>query len=357
MNYLIKFFFIILLFIQSNTFADENKIIFKVNKNIFSTVDLKNRIKYLEILNSSNFEPDMKIELINDYVSSVIFFEYVKNNNLLNNMLEKETNKFYDQIILNNNEIKNHLNDETIKNNIKYDFSRKIVLENILDNYKEYIFSNSNDINFIYNYKIKYITLPIENIIINKDFKKIINSQNFIQLMNYLDEKNILYHFEEVEIKDFNKIDKKIKNLTNNNKKYLLEKNLNFYKIIKVEKKLGISNGVYFRLVNLETNQKLIEGNENCNYIKSLDSIKSSKEYDFNKLNNEIKNNLVSINDFIIFKNNNLFNYIFLCEIRVNEEFLKEININKKINIMAKNIELDFINKYSKIYNTKKYYE
>ena len=357
MNYLIKFFFIILLFIQSNTFADENKIIFKVNKNIFSTVDLKNRIKYLEILNSSNFEPDMKIELINDYVSSVIFFEYVKNNNLLNNMLEKETNKFYDQIIFNNNDIKNHLNDETIKNNIKYDFSRKIVLENILDNYKEYIFSNSNDINFIYNYKIKYITLPIENIIINKDFKKIINSQNFIQLMNYLDEKNILYHFEEVEIKDFNKIDKKIKNLTNNNKKYLLEKNLNFYKIIKVEKKLGISNGVYFRLVNLETNQKLIEGNENCNYIKSLDSIKSSKEYDFNKLNNEIKNNLVSINDFIIFKNNNLFNYIFLCEIRVNEEFLKEININKKINIMAKNIELDFINKYSKIYNTKKYYE
>ena len=65
----------------------------------------------------------------------------------------------------------------------------------------------------------------------------------------------------------------------------------------------------------------------------------------------------VSINDFIIFKNNDLYNYIFLCEIRVNDEFLKEININKKINIIAKNIELDFINKYSKLYNTKKYYE
>ena len=35
----------------------------------------------------------------------------------------------------------------------------------------------------------------------------------------------------------------------------------------------------------------------------------------------------------------------------------QEININKKINFIAKNIELDFINKYSKIFNTKKYYE
>ena len=45
--------------------------------------------------------------------------------------------------------------------------------------------------------------------------------------------------------------------------------------------------------------------------------IKSSKEYEFNKLNDKIKNNLISINDFIIFQNNNLINYIFLCEIKI----------------------------------------
>jgi len=357
MNYLTKFFFIIFIFLNNIIFADDNKILFKVNENIFSTVDLKNRIKYLEILNSSNFESEMKMELINDYFKSVIFYEYVKNNNFLYNILERETKNLYEKIILNNNEINNHLNVETIKNNIQYDFSRKIVLENILENYKEYIFSNPNDINFIYNYKIKYITIPIENVLSNEEFKKIINYQNFIQLIDYLEEKNIDYHFTEVEIKDFNKINKKIKKLTNFTNQYLLERNSNFYKIIKVDKKLGISNGVYFRLINIETNQNLKEDQENCNYIKSLENIKSSKEYDFNKLNNEIKNNLVSINDFIIFKNSNLYNYIFLCEIRVNDEFLKEININKKINIIAKNIELDFINKYSKIYNTKKYYE
>ena len=37
--------------------------------------------------------------------------------------------------------------------------------------------------------------------------------------------------------------------------------------------------------------------------------------------------------------------------------FLKEININKKISFIANDIELDFINKYSKLFKTKKYYE
>jgi len=357
MNYLTKFFFIILFFLNSTIFADDNKIIFKVNENIFSTIDLKNRIKYLEILNSSELNSEMKMEVINDFYSTVIFYEYVKNNNFLNNILKKESANIYQDIILNNNDINNYLNLETIKNNIKYDFSRKIVLENILDNYKEYIFSNPNDINFIYNYKIKYITIPIENLISDKEFHKIIDSQNFYQIIDYLDLMKFNYHFEEVEIKDYNKINKRIKNLTNYNKQHLLEKNSDFYKLVKIEKKLGINNGVYFRLVNLETDKKLKIEQENCNYIKTFDNIRSSKEYEFNKLNNEIKNNLVSINDYIIFKNNNLYNYIFLCEIRVNDEFLKEININKKINIIAQNIESDFINKYSKLYNTQKYYE
>ena len=63
MIYLIRFFFIILLCFNNITFADDNQIIFKVNENIISTIDLKNRIKYLEVLNSNIFNPEMKIEL------------------------------------------------------------------------------------------------------------------------------------------------------------------------------------------------------------------------------------------------------------------------------------------------------
>ena len=60
---------------------------------------------------------------------------------------------------------------------------------------------------------------------------------------------------------------------------------------------------------------------------------------------------------FLIFENNEKLNYIFLCQIRVNSDFLKEVNISKKINFMAENIKLDFINRYSKQYNAKKFYE
>ena len=38
----------------------------------------------------------------------------------------------------------------------------------------------------------------------------------------------------------------------------------------------------------------------------------------------------------MIFKNQNKLNYIILCSIRVNEDFLKEININKKISFIVK---------------------
>ena len=184
-----------------------------------------------------------------------------------------------------------------------------------------------------------------------------LSSQNFNKLTIYLDEKKINYYVEEVEIKDLNKINKKIKVLIYSNNKFIYEKDLDFYRIIKIDKKLDISEGVFYKLINIETNSFLKNDQKNCDYIKTLNNIKSSKEYEFNKLNNKIRENLISINDFIVFEVNDLLNYIFLCEIRVNENFLKEININKKINFIAKDIELDFINKYSKLYKTKKIYE
>jgi hypothetical protein len=357
MNYLTKFIFLIFFFLSNIVIANDNEIIFQVNKKIYSTVDLKNRIKYLEVLNSENYNSEIKIEIINDYFSSVIFYEYAKSNKSLNNILEKESKIVLEKILVNNDELKNILNKDTIIKNINYDFARKIVLENILNNYQEYIFSNPKDINFIYNYKLKYITIPIVNLHTNNEFKDLINSKNFNNLSDYLIKNNINYHSEEIEIKDLNKINTTINNLINSPRNFIFEKNSDFYRIIKVEKKLDIINGVYYRLINIETNNKISEDKNNCTYIKSLNNIKSSKEYEYNKLNNEIKNNLIAINDFIIFQNNDLYNYIFLCEIRVNEEFLKEININKKIKFLAKNIETDFINKYSKIYNSKKYYE
>ena len=58
----------------------------------------------------------------------------------------------------------------------------------------------------------------------------------------------------------------------------------------------------------------------------------SSKDYEYIKLNDKIKDNLMSINDYILIQDNESFNYIILCEIKFDKEMFNNININKKIN-------------------------
>ena len=353
MNSLINLIISILFLFSSKSFGNDNKIIFEINNKIFSSLDLKYRINYLEEINATKYSGNNEKELKNDFLNSVIYFEYVINNDTLNKILVKEGKKIFKKIKTDFN-FSNILEDDVILKNIYYDYSRKLVLEDLLRNYREYIFSNPNDVNFIYNYKINYIRLPTDKPLSKKNFLKIKDKN---ELINLLKEKNIKYYLVEKNIKDLKKISNKIKNLIDSNKKIHIEKNINFYQIIIIEKNLEYNQGIFYNLINFETENQLPSDKENCNFVMSLKEIKSSKEYELNKLNENIKNNLKEINDFIIFENNKKLNYIFLCKIRVNEDFLKEINISKKINFIAKNIELDFINKYSKQYNAKKFYE
>jgi len=356
MTYLINLSLILFIFFSNISFANDNKIIFEINNKIYTTLDFKNRVNYLEEVNETKYSSNLDKDLKNDFFSSVLFFEYVINNNKLNTILKTETKKIFKKII-NQLKLLDILKEEVIINNINYDYARKIVLEDLLNNYRDYIFSDPNDLDFIYNYKINYITLPIDNLDLKEIFEKINEKQNTNELKIYLKQKNIKYFFEEKEIKDLKKISNKIQKLINSHNKIDVEKNNNFYKITIVEKNLEFTKGIFYRLINFETQEKLTLDRENCNYVQSSNKIKSSKEYELIQLNENIKNNLKSINDFIIFQNENKLNYIFLCAIRVNDDFLKEININKKINFTATNIELDFINRYSKIYNAKKYFK
>ena len=76
-----------------------------------------------------------------------------------------------------------------------------------------------------------------------------------------------------------------------------------------------------------------------------------NKEYKFSDLNNELKENLTSINDFIKYQSNNENIYIVLCDIKYNKEKLNNINFNKLLNNNVSEIEKQFIEKYSKIFN------
>lgn len=349
--------FIITIFLTNNSIANNNEIIFEINKNIYTKVDIKNRIVYLETLNNQKYKIESQKALLDDFFNSTIFFEYARSKNSLKNKITIESQNVYEKIIVETQILNTDLSKSTILNNIKYDLARKIILEDQLSNYREYIFSNSKDIHFIYKYDLEYITIKLNDVKSIDELNKVLKKQNYYELTNYLDESKINYYFKEAAIKDISRVNSEILNLINSSYEFITKKNTDFYKITKINKTLDVTNGIFYKIINIETNQELTNDQQNCNYVKSLKNIKSSNEYEFNKLNDTIKKNLISINDYIVFQNKELLNYIFLCEIKINNKFLEEISINKKIDFIAKDLERDFILKYSKIYNSKKYYE
>ena len=99
----------------------------------------------------------------------------------------------------------NVLKDEVILKNINYDYSKKIVLEELLGVTGEYIFSEPNDINFMYNYKIKYITIPIDKLFSKEILNEINRTKNTEELISFLNKMNIIYYMVEKDIRDIKK--------------------------------------------------------------------------------------------------------------------------------------------------------
>ena len=82
-----------------------------------------------------------------------------------------------------------------------------------------------------------------------------------------------------------------------------------------------------------------------------------NKDYKLIDLNNELKNKLVSVNDFVKYINDDENFYVVLCNIKFDKEILNSVNFNKLINLNVNEIESKFVNKYSKIYNLKESYD
>ncbi len=98
MNYLINLIFTILIFYSNSLIANDNEIIFEINNKIYSALDLEYRVNYLEGVNGIKYSSNLERELKNDFFSSVIFYEYVKNNNRLNAILKKESKSIFEKI-------------------------------------------------------------------------------------------------------------------------------------------------------------------------------------------------------------------------------------------------------------------
>ena len=98
-----KFFFILVFFITSknlNVKALENKILFKVNNEIITTIDISNEINYLQAINvqTNNLEKDILI----DIAKNSLIREKIKKIEMLKNTKELKIGEEYLNLLIKN---------------------------------------------------------------------------------------------------------------------------------------------------------------------------------------------------------------------------------------------------------------
>lgn len=361
MKNLIRIFILILLFtceIKANE-PKSNKIIFKINNKIFTNIDIERRENYIGYLNNidiSKIAESEKKELINDYISSLIFYEYSIENKIFLDKEKSKIDNFYNKNILVKLKDKKLFPKEisNIKKNIKKDLIRKKIIESFLNSEKNKINKKTEILDLIYNYNLSYIIVNQNNI--NKNLINKINNENdFIKLKKYLIKNNIDFLFKSEDINDNTLLTKDIKENLRFNNKVTITSNNNFFTLRYIDKTLESYEGIFVSLVNLVTEKKINKQSLNCEYINNINKKTEFKEYEYTKLNNEIKNNLKSVNDYILYESDNNYRYIFLCKLRYDEKILNNLNLNKKIYTLAESLQNKFINKYKIKYNFMKY--
>lgn len=362
MNYLkninnfIKYFkyqtviFIPIILISFDLICSENKILFKINNQSITTLDFENRKSYIEFI-GDNENLDDKI-IMNDFVSANIFYQ--------NYIVTKKTYELDDKInsiyldIVDKKNLKNNnsINKKSILHNLKLDLIRKSILEEILNRKKNKIINTNNEIDLLYNFNITYLNLFL------KDFKKIENKinnkafKNIRDLEKYFKDNKINFYKKTQEISNINSINDKIKKNISSNKNFfkIVEEN-NIY-FIEVIKSFETYEGLIANIVSYETKEELESDFLNCEFLLNNKKLNlTTKDYEYKKLNKSIKNNLMTVNDYVRFINEDKITYIILCGIKFNKDILNNISLNKKINTAVDELENNFINKYSKIYN------
>ena len=345
---------ILILLFSLKLLSSENKIIFKINDNAFTSFDLEKRLEYLEFV-GTNVSLDKKT-IIDDYISSNLFYEYYKNIENRENY-ENKIKEIFEKISTvnknNNKEFNYEVKIENILNNIKIDYIRKIILENIFNSSINNINTSNDEIDLLYNIRVKYINLQ------TFEFNKLINSKPNLKKFDYesiilfLNDNNLDYFTKEKEINNINNLDKRIReNILLNNNFFVFEKN-NIKSLIFIKKNFETLDGIIADLYSVRSKDELKDNFLRCenliNVNKNLNIM--HKEYKVADLNDNLKKNLININDYVKYVSDDQNIYIVLCNIKFDKEILNEINFNKTINLNISEIENKFIKKYSKIYN------
>ena len=354
MLYLIKIIFFLL--ISNSSFTHENKsnqILFKINNKVFTNIDLDERKEYVALIN--NFKPSEISELenqeiLNDYISSLIFYEYYIQNRMNLKNLKDEINLVYKKNFQKTEQLEQEEIEE-FKLNTKIDLVRNKIIEQKLNLYKKNLMQEVDKLDLIYNYNLQYIIIK-ESLIDKKIIKNINDRKKFDDLKNFLIKNQINFFYKEEDINDNNIISKNIKKIINQDIKVYITNENKYISLISIRKNLESFEGIFVKLINFKSSTPFEKIDLKCDKLnKTIDINKTVyKEYEYSKLNNNIKNNLKSINDFIVFKENDEYNYIILCDLTYDEKLLKNINFNKNVNFIINKIQRNFLKKYKNEY-------
>tara|TARA_B100000963_G_scaffold360857_1_gene393489 strand:+ start:1730 stop:2842 length:1113 start_codon:yes stop_codon:yes gene_type:complete len=354
-SYLFLLVIIFSIFITEKINSIENKIIFKINGKAYTTLDYEMRVKYLDFV-GSNKDLDKNI-ILDDFISANIFYQYFINSKINKNYNNKINQIFEDIIQLNiqNNKKYNYqIVKENMMFNIKIDFVRKTILESIINSNIDDLNISKKEIDLLYQFKIKYINFENTNTLqIEKKINEL-SSIDFNNVITLLKENKINFFLKEKEINNIQKTGKIIRDNILNNKKYFFVKKNNDFSIVFIEKNFETLDGLIAKIFSVRSKERLNKESLNCNNLVNIKDNANiiNKDYKFVDLNNELKNKLVNINDYLRFSNDDNENvYIILCEIKFDKEKLSNYNLNKLINLNANDIEKKFINKYSKQFN------
>ena len=181
-----KFLIVIILSIYNLTLkANEvEKVLFSIDSISYTSIDLENRKKYINLIRDQKFEESNKEFYINDLISVLLFDLEYKKNNLNEKKLNNLINEYYEN--LESNKLNNILDKEKIMKHIRYDFQRKIILQNLFDTQKDIIFErNKEELTEIYKINLEYFSFNNNN---HNFLKKILKELSFL---NILDKKRI----------------------------------------------------------------------------------------------------------------------------------------------------------------------
>ena len=354
-----KVYLILLILFTLNiklSYGIENKIIFKINDKAFTSLDYELRVKYLDFV-GNNVDLTKKI-ILDDFISANIFFEFYNNSDEKNDYTAKikEIYNNIKEINNRNNKIyKFKINEENILFNIKIDFIRKTILENLLNSNLKDLNKSKEEIDLLYKFNINYINFK------SQDNSEIINTINTLKdrnvknILNLLEEFNINYFIKEYEINNINEIDERIRENILLNEDFFIIQNSNDISLIFIEKRFETLQGLVANIYSIKSNNELDDDFLKCHNLIEAQKTSSeiiSKEYKFLNLNNKLRNNLINIDDYIKLTNDNNENiYIVLCNIKFDLEKLNNIDLDKFINSNVNDIEKNFIIKYSRLYN------